>query len=64
MKGREDVAAPNHKMTRQGLQEQPILPALVRLAAPNVVSTLAQTAVGVAAAGGNVRHQNSNRTPK
>ena len=48
MKGREDVAAPNHKMTRQGLQEQPILPALVRLAAPNVVSTLAQTAVGVA----------------
>jgi LmbE family N-acetylglucosaminyl deacetylase len=32
MEGREDVAAPNHTMTRQGLQEQPILPVLVRLA--------------------------------
>ena len=48
MEGREDVAAPNHKMTRQGLLEQPILPVLVRLAAPNMVSTLAQTAVGSA----------------
>ena len=48
MEGREDVAAPNHTMTRQGLLEQPILPVLVRLAAPNIVSTLAQTAVGVA----------------
>jgi len=46
MEGREDVAAPNPTMTRQGLQEQPILPVLVRLAAPHMVSTLAQTAVG------------------
>ena len=48
MEGREDVAAPNPTMTRQGLLEQPILPVLVRLAAPNMVSTLAQTAVGSA----------------
>ena len=48
MEGREDVAAPNHKMTLQGLLEQRILPVLERLAAPNMVSTLAQTAVGSA----------------
>jgi putative MATE family efflux protein len=48
MERRENVAPPSHLITARRLLERPILPALARLAAPNVVSTLALTVVGIA----------------